>query len=270
MVERILPPPDRFQLEAWAAIQRDLIAIARTWGSRAYRLGTTKAETELRVPDLFDPRGQAFVAEFNYRSIRSLTARTSVLTQQAILTGIREGQGVDDIAASLDLLLEGRVATVDTIARTEANRAANWARLSGWQKSGVVKAKECIATLDDRVREDHLEAHGEVVGLDQSFTRGAASGKNAPPWDPNCRCTIAPVTRLTETNDSGTEVPADREAAEEQAEENREAAIALAVPRHHIPGLISMEEAYAVDLRRSWRAGKARIIALVREHSLLG
>lgn len=252
--------PDRFQVEALAVIQRDLLAIAKRLGQRAYRLGVRKAEMELGLPDLFDPRGQAFVVQFDYRSIRSLTARTSIMVEDLLREGIREGVGVDDLTKRLDEALEGRVATVATIARTEANRAANWGRFNGWKRSGIVKRKECIATLDDRVREDHLEAHGEVVGLDSVFTRGAAAGKQAPPWDPNCRCTIAPVTSFTETNQDRTEVPADVEQADALRDD-----LDLAVKRHGIPGLIGFEDEAAAEMAATWRAGAHRLVEVVRE-----
>ncbi|MCA1811448.1 MAG: minor capsid protein [Halobacteriales archaeon] len=250
----IRPLADRFQVEAWLAIQRDLLKVARILHPRAYGLGAKKAEQELQVTDLLDPRGQAFTLEFNYRSIRSLTARTSVLVEDAVREGIREGLGVDDIVKRMDRLLEGRVATVATIARTEANRAANWGRFNGWRRSGVVRRKEAIATLDDRVRPDHLEAHGEVVPLDAVFHEGAAAGKLAPPWDPNCRCTIAPVTGLSEPG-------RDREEADTFA---REQGIDLAAKRHAIPGLVAFEDEYAAALAQAWRAGKAHLIEAFR------
>lgn len=255
---RIVPPPDRFQLEAWAVIQADLIAIARRFSARGFRLGAGKAEAELRINDLYDPRAQAFIREFEFRSIRSLTAKTSILVQQELLDGVRSGEGVADITKRLDAVLEGRVATVHTIARTETNRAASWGRYQGWRKSGVVRGREAIATLDDRVRPEHLAAHGEVALLDTPFTRGAAAGKLAPPWDPGCRCAIAPVTRLTPVKDG--EVPEDAEKGDAFAE-----TLGLAVPIHSISGLIGEEDAHASALEGGWNRGRDRLVALVRE-----
>lgn len=254
-------PPDRFQVEAWAAIQTDLLRIARRFTARAFGMGTRKAVDELGVlGDLRDPRAQLFIQEFEYRSIRSLTAKTSILVHDELLASVREGEAVVDATKRLDRILEGRVATVHTIARTETNRAASWGRYSGWRKSGVVRGREAIATLDDRVREDHLAAHGEVALLDSPFTRGAAAGKLAPPWDPNCRCAIAPVTRLTNVKDG--QVPEDAAKGEAFAEAND---LGLAAPKHAIPHLIGEEDEHARALEKGWLAGRDRFVALVEE-----
>jgi SPP1 gp7 family putative phage head morphogenesis protein len=255
--ERIEPVPDRFQIEAWLLIQQDLIRVFRRMGIRAYRLGVSKAEAELGMVDLFDPRAQAFIQEFGVRGIRSLTAQASIITQRELLEGIRQGRSVDEVRKSLDAALMGRVGTTAVIARTEMNRAANWGRFNGWRKSNVVRSKEFVATLDDRVEPDHLEAHGEVVPLDEPFTRGAAAGFLAPPLRPNCRCTIAPVTMFTPTNESGTEVPEDVEAAEELAEER---GIDLAVAKGHVPGVRGLEDDLERELAEAWRRGVDRIV----------
>ena len=76
--------------------------------------------------------------------------------------------------------------------------ALNGGTLEGWRQSDVVTGKEWIATLDDRVRDSHADAHGQTVKIDEDFQVGDASGP-APGQmgeageDINCRCTIAPV-----------------------------------------------------------------------------
>lgn len=79
------------------------------------------------------------------------------------------------------------------IARTETTSVVNAAHEQAYVQSGVVKGKEWIATLDDRVRDEHLLMDGEQVKLGERFSNGLDY-----PSEPNCRCTIAPVTIMEE------------------------------------------------------------------------
>ncbi|GAF85937.1 unnamed protein product, partial [marine sediment metagenome] len=57
-----------------------------------------------------------------------------------------------------------------------------------YKQSGVVERKQWLATMDDRVRDEHAAMNGEKVGLDESFSNGLMF-----PGEPNCRCTVLPV-----------------------------------------------------------------------------
>jgi len=81
----------------------------------------------------------------------------------------------------------------ERIARTETTSVVNKAHEEAYKQSGVVKGKEWIATLDDRVRDSHLMMDGEQVKLGEVFSNGLEA-----PSEPNCRCTIAPITRMAE------------------------------------------------------------------------
>jgi len=59
----------------------------------------------------------------------------------------------------------------------------------------VVQFKQWVATLDDRVRDTHLDLDGEIVPLGEPFTAGGYSAQNPGEFgiasqDINCRCTI--------------------------------------------------------------------------------
>jgi len=87
----------------------------------------------------------------------------------------------------------------ERIARTEMGKAANKGTLEGYRQSGVVEKKRWLAALDDRTRDAHAEAHGQVVPLNSDFEVGGE--RLSYPGDPkgsleniiNCRCTTAPV-----------------------------------------------------------------------------
>ena len=58
-----------------------------------------------------------------------------------------------------------------------------------------------FATLDDRVREHHLDAHRQVVPLEAQFEVGGemidAPGDGSAANVINCRCTLVPVLAST-------------------------------------------------------------------------
>ena len=76
--------------------------------------------------------------------------------------------------------------------------ASNGGTIESYKQSGVVRGKQWLATLDNRVRESHADAHGDIVGLDEDFEVGEGSGP-APGQmgvageDINCRCTVMAV-----------------------------------------------------------------------------
>lgn len=262
-----MPAGDAFQAQAWALARQDLLKAARRHALAAYALGVTQAQLDLGVEDLYDARGQEFAAQFSYKSIRSLTAKYADQTQVVIADALRRGLGVDDIAHALDDFLMGAVPTVEVIARTEANRAANWGRFSGWRASGMVQRKEFIATLDERVDPTHLEAHGEVVGLDEPFSRGAAAGYLMPPLRPNCRCTAAPVTNYSGVGPDDDEQADDAQAAADHAEDMGFGRSKQPAP---IRGVGSMEDRAAKAWREAWVRHVPRMTELVRRNPLLG
>jgi len=88
---------------------------------------------------------------------------------------------------------------LEMIARTETIRASNAGAYHLYRNWGVVAQKEWLAAVDDRTRDTHLEANGQVVGLDEPFNVGGAPLMY--PGDPNgplgevvnCRCVVLPV-----------------------------------------------------------------------------
>jgi hypothetical protein len=85
----------------------------------------------------------------------------------------------------------------ELIARTEMIRASNAAAWGLYRSWGVTE-KEWLATMDDRTRETHAMASGQVVGIDETFNVGGEDLRY--PGDPrgspgntiSCRCTVLP------------------------------------------------------------------------------
>jgi hypothetical protein len=88
-------------------------------------------------------------------------------------------------------LLRGR-----TIARTEIIGAVNGGSLAAVKLSDAAAFKQWIATEDDRTREDHADADGQVVAVADPFDVGGfqmqyPGDQDGPPEEViNCRCTL--------------------------------------------------------------------------------
>jgi SPP1 gp7 family putative phage head morphogenesis protein len=86
----------------------------------------------------------------------------------------------------------------ETIARTQVIGANNYADVETYKANGVDK-KEWLATGDERTRDSHAAADGQVVGVNEPFIVGGASlqypgDPDGPPEEVvSCRCTELPV-----------------------------------------------------------------------------
>lgn len=86
----------------------------------------------------------------------------------------------------------------ETIARTETMRSSNAGTYNLFTDWGI-GSKEWLATMDDRVRDGHMAANGQIVPMTDAFI--VDSEELQYPLDPNgslentinCRCTTLPV-----------------------------------------------------------------------------
>jgi uncharacterized protein with gpF-like domain len=124
---------------------------------------------------------------------------------QEVTSGIIQGKSCDAIAKSLMTKIPdmGRVSAIRA-ARTAITEAENAGRQAGaeqLEEKGVILNKRWIATNDDRTRDAHMEANGQIVGNDEPFVVGGEElmfpgddSLGASGWNLyNCRC-----TRVTE------------------------------------------------------------------------
>ena len=88
------------------------------------------------------------------------------------------------------------------IVRTETNSAANYAHVETY-KSANVESKMWIAASDDRTRDAHVIANGDVQKVGDPFfvdgeeldapTVAYGGGPASAANSVNCRCTVAPI-----------------------------------------------------------------------------
>lgn len=139
--------------------------------------------------------------------IKGVVETTFETLKADIQEGIDAGESIDKIAARVQErmgpIADGR-ATM--IARTEVIGASNGGKVLAWQQSGVVTGKRWLASTShmgagdpNPVRDSHVEAHGQEVGINEAFQVGDGEGLapgqiGLPEEDINCRCTMLAVT----------------------------------------------------------------------------
>lgn len=103
---------------------------------------------------------------------------------------ISEGWSAGDLADEIEGIGSFSEARAETIARTEIIRANNEGHLVAFKESGVVSQKQWSTAEDGDVCDVCIENEEQgPIGLNEAF----ASGDDAAPAHPNCRCTIVAV-----------------------------------------------------------------------------
>lgn len=124
-----------------------------------------------------------------------ITETTRDVIRKILVQAEIDGIGFDDIVIRLaDTALTKIRARL--IARTEIVTASNGAAVIQAQQSGLTLNKIWIAARDNRVRYDHREVNGHIVGMDEDFKVG--NTLMSQPGDRrggasnccNCRCVV--------------------------------------------------------------------------------
>jgi HK97 family phage portal protein len=167
--------------------------VQRSGELEAARLGTTFDITRPAVQAAIEAVLKDFARKVNNTTFTQLTA----LFQEAE----SNGESIAEIQERLAAFYGGRKSDFETerIARTTMVAADNQGAIDAYEQSGEVAEKVWLATLDDRTRDAHIQAHGQKVALNETFTVGGEELRF--PGDPNgsagnvinCRCAIAPV-----------------------------------------------------------------------------
>ena len=126
------------------------------------------------------------------------TTRNQIINQ--IVAGQNGGLGVSAIASLISTAIPSISRTRGAlIARTETHGAANVGADQAARATGLVLQKEWTAARDERTRQAHADADGDIVGMDESFNVGGEMMRFA--GDPNgsagniinCRCGISHI-----------------------------------------------------------------------------
>lgn len=157
---------------------------------------------ELGIAPAFNmqnPAVKQHMKDFAGERIRGMNGTTQEALRRELIDGFKKGEGYEKMAARVKSVMEADTTRAEKIARTEVTRSSNFANESAYSQSGVIDEKQWISTVsDDRTRDDHYEANGQVVGIDEDFEVGGQLGAYPGDFDDpaqciNCRCTVGPV-----------------------------------------------------------------------------
>ena len=131
------------------------------------------------------------------RRIRNVTETTRRQVINAVDNGYREGLPLPEVAASIRSIIPAIARyRADAIARTETHGAANYGSNEAAKLTGLPLRREWLAAQDERTRESHAAADGQIVSVDKAFDVGGSAlmypGDPAGPAEEviNCRCTL--------------------------------------------------------------------------------
>ncbi len=160
---------------------------------------------ELNMGDIdFDPRRDLiyqFLEEKGATMIKNINDTTVKQLRSELQEGILAGESIPKLRDRVSKVFnEAKGYRATRIARTETIRASNFGAIEAYNQAGV-KMKAWLATMDDRVRDIHADADGQMVGIDEPFNVGGESlmypgdYSGSPENTINCRCTIEPIVQ---------------------------------------------------------------------------
>jgi len=193
--------------------KRNMLRLLREEGERAARVAAERTRGAIkkampwcleRKADTEDQLVRRIVRWAKRNAAKKVTGVANT-TRKRIANAVARGIGKEESSAQIARRIRDEVEPMSysrarTIARTESHQSA----MTGQQEAAEVTAeelgltmkKEWMATIDDRTRESHSAADGQMVPLDDSFTVGGADLRY--PGDPggpaeeviNCRCVV--------------------------------------------------------------------------------
>jgi hypothetical protein len=143
-----------------------------------------------------------WVEEKVAKLITSISESTKIIIKSIVKSGISSGKSNSQISKEIsDNIDQFSKVRSRRIARTETHSATEFGSYSAAKESGLDLVKIWGATNDERTRNHHSEADGQIREISENFTVG--DGKLLFPGDPkgdakniiNCRCTCLYVPR---------------------------------------------------------------------------
>lgn len=183
------------------AIYRDSVH----YGSLVYsQLPKAPKKLKRRAPIGFNEEMVALINDYFDSDILNFSEGITETTREAIQVILQianeEGRDLDWIVDNMETETDLNRNRSRLIARTETVTASNQAGYFAAAKTGLLMSKQWLATMDSRVRPDHANVNGSIVGFDEYFTVGSSrllvpgarvqeNGLASPAMEVcNCRC----------------------------------------------------------------------------------
>lgn len=196
ILSKPIEPDEPFDMREWVKRMRDKVKpVIREIVEGAGEAALVGLGIALDF-DIDNPNVKRFIEGRAQRFAQRVEDTTWQHLKESLTEGVEAGDGIPELEERVRGVMGDRIrSTPETIARTEVIGALNGGTLESWRQSDVVSGKVWLSAMDDRVREDHENAHGQTVGLNEDFTVGGASGPGPgmmgeAEQDINCRCTM--------------------------------------------------------------------------------
>jgi uncharacterized protein with gpF-like domain len=188
---------ERHQAELETILRRMYAASVVALGEQVITQGKNAGRINERkdFSQHFARMAQQYFATWGARRVVQISDTTRNVVARAIARGYAEGLGqrgvADFVRALVPQTYRGRA---EAIARTETHSAASFGAQEAAKETGLPLMREWVSAEDERTREDHAQANGQRVGLEDPFEVGDAllmypGDPSGPPEHVvNCRC----------------------------------------------------------------------------------
>lgn len=139
------------------------------------------------------PMSRALLARAG-RFAESTTSTSWTRVGQVLARGVQDGESVKDLSKRVAALGdEWTGPRALSVAWTETHSAAMEVARETVRESGVAAARTWLSALSDTTRDDHRDAHGQTVGIDEQYEVGGEpcdgpGNCGSPEQDCNCLC----------------------------------------------------------------------------------
>ncbi len=145
-----------------------------------------------------------FISTQSLKYAKEINKTTEKILRTKLTAALQSGDSVVNVTRKIKkdvnaIYTFSKQSRAKMIAQTEMIGAVNKGSLEGSKQSGVVWGNQWLSALDDLVRDDHVEEHGETAALGEEFPTtgleypGDSSGEASQIV--NCRCSLKPLTK---------------------------------------------------------------------------
>lgn len=150
------------------------------------------------VTKQLDQFAKDWILQRSFTLAKAINLTTMDALRRVLSEGFEVGESIAQLSNRVEsYFTENAKYRAEMVSRTEVIAASNAGAVDRYEKEGI-QQKEWFAALDERTRETHLAAHGQIVGINEDFKVGgdsmSAPGQGSDPSENiNCRCTVLPV-----------------------------------------------------------------------------